>query len=336
MGTARMTVRIAPPAGQRRRLGQRLDEALVLPDGDAAADEPASDAQQRDADRQDQEGREEQRRRQTGPTEAHRPARPGSARPDARVAGPAARRVLHQEQERSSTARGRGERRGRRSVEGRAVLLEDRGREGVEAEHREGTVLGEQVQPDQQRPAEDRQSQLGQDHADGDASRVATEARADLLEGRVEAAQRGHDRQVDERVVGQGRDQDTRRQTVKRRHDADPAIADDERRDDKGRREQDRQSAPTGHVGALDDPRRHDPDRRAGGHGQDEQRDRVHEQLEDPRTERQLDERGQARLQAEDDDVGERDQRDGGDGDRRDEQRGRKMRRWRACRSDHA
>ena len=192
------------------------------------------------------------------------------------------------------------------------------------------------MQPDEQRPAEDRQPQLGQDHADPDTSRVATEARADLLEGRVEAAQRGHDRQVDERVVGQGRDQDARRQTMERRHDADPAVADDERRDDKGRREQDSERAPTGHVGALDDPRRHDPDRRAGRYGQDEQRDRVGEQLEDPWTERQLDERGQARLQAEDDDVGERDERDGGDGDRRNEQRGRKMRRWRACRPDHA
>ena len=69
------------------------------------------------------------------------------------------------------------------------------------------------MQADQQRTTEDRQPQLGQDHADRDASRVATEARPDLLEGRVEPAQRGHDRQVDERVVGQRRDQDTRRQT---------------------------------------------------------------------------------------------------------------------------
>ena len=72
------------------------------------------------------------------------------------------------------------------------------------------------------------------------------------------------------------------------------------------------------------------------GTARSEQRDRVHKQLEDTRAERQLDERREARLHAEDDDVGERDQRDGGDGDRRNEQRGRKVRRWRASRPDHA
>ena len=48
---------------------------------------------------------EEQRHRQTGPTKAHRPARPGSARPDACVAGPAAGRVLHQEQRKQHSTR---------------------------------------------------------------------------------------------------------------------------------------------------------------------------------------------------------------------------------------
>ena len=91
---------------------------------------------------------------------------------------------------------------------------------------------------------------------------LAAEARRDLLERRIEPPEDGHDRQVDERVVGKGRDEDAGRQPGQRRHDSDPAVARDEGRDDERRGQQDRPHAAPGHVRALDEPGRRRPRRR--------------------------------------------------------------------------
>ncbi len=79
--------------------------------------------------------------------------------------------------------------------------------------HREGAVLREQVQPDEQRSAQDRQPQLRQDHAPEHPGRAPAQAGADLLERGIETPERGDDRQVDQREVRQRRDQDPGRQT---------------------------------------------------------------------------------------------------------------------------
>ena len=80
------------------------------------------------------------------------------------------------------------------AVEGRLVLHDDRRGEGVEADHREGAVLREQVQPDQQRAARHREAQLRQHDAAEHPPGAEPEAARRLLEGGVEPAQRGRDR----------------------------------------------------------------------------------------------------------------------------------------------
>ena len=81
MGTARMTVRIAPLAANAVVWASAWMRRWSSQTARPPRTKPASDAQQRDADRQDQEGREEQRHRQTGPTEAHRPRGLGAPDP---------------------------------------------------------------------------------------------------------------------------------------------------------------------------------------------------------------------------------------------------------------
>ena len=78
---------------------------------------------------------------------------------------------------------------GGRPAERGPVLRHDRGREGLEADHREGAVLGEQVQADEERATQDRQPQLWQHDARVDPPGRAARQRRDILERRVQAPQ---------------------------------------------------------------------------------------------------------------------------------------------------
>ena len=97
------------------------------------------------------------------------------------------------------------------AVEGRLELVDDRRREGVEADHREQPVLGEQVQADEQRAAAASPAAAAAARPGGRrCQRAERRGRPRLLERRVEPAQRRRDRDVDEREVGEHRDQHAR------------------------------------------------------------------------------------------------------------------------------
>ena len=133
----------------------------VGPHVDPADPEPAGHAEHRHADGQhDQRGE--------WPPTAGTPIRPSRIRRCGRAA-PVPIRAYRPPPRAAFSNRSRarqqhdehaGQRRGGRAVERRAVLLDDRRGEGIEAEHREGAVLGQQVQTDEQPATEDRQPEL--------------------------------------------------------------------------------------------------------------------------------------------------------------------------------
>ena len=146
--------------------------------------------------------------RPPGGPEGGRDRRAGGTASEPGVAPVAPQAELGEEQEEAEQHQHPGHRRGGGAVERRAVLVVDRGREGREAQQRQGPELGEQVEPDQQRATEQGRAQLGEhDRAEGVRTRVAQRPRR-LLQRRVEAAEHRDDREVDEGVVGQGHHQE--------------------------------------------------------------------------------------------------------------------------------
>ena len=75
-----------------------------------------------------------------------------------------------------------GQHAARRSVERDLELLEDRDGEGVEPDHGEGAVFGEQMDADQQATAQDRQPQLRQHHAEEHAGGIGSEGTGRFLD----------------------------------------------------------------------------------------------------------------------------------------------------------
>lgn len=110
-----------------------------------------------------------------------------------------------------------GQHRARGAVERGLELLEDRRGEGVEPQHREGPVFGEQVHRDQQSAAEDGQPQLRHHHPHEHRGRPGAQRTRGLLERGIESLERGGGRQVDEREVGQCGHQDGATETVQSR-----------------------------------------------------------------------------------------------------------------------
>ena len=113
-------------------------------------------------------------------------------------------------------------------VEGGLVLVEDRGREGGEAQHREHAELGEQVQRDEQAAAEHRGPQLGQDDAGEGAPRPQAQRAGGVLPRPVEPAQGGRHGQEDQREVRQRRDQHGATEPGHRRAQRHPGVGVDE------------------------------------------------------------------------------------------------------------
>ena len=170
----------------------------------------------------------------------------------------------------------------RRPVEGDLKLLEDRDGEGVEPDHGEGAVLGEQMDTDQQATAQDRQPQLRQHHAEEHTRRVGSEGAGRFLDGRIEPAQRRGHGQIHEREVRQRGDQHACPQSMKGRNHPDPGIAVHEGRNRQRRNEQRTPDCAAGQVGPLHQPGHRDPDDHAQRHRDDDQRDGVDQQLADP------------------------------------------------------
>src|SRR3546814_1854104 len=73
-----------------------------------------------------------------------------------------------------------------------ADLLEDRGGERREAEHRECAVLGQQVHADEQSAAQDGEAKLRQHHAPEHCRRAGTERAGGFLDRRVETRSAEH------------------------------------------------------------------------------------------------------------------------------------------------
>ena len=109
------------------------------------------------------------------------------------------------------------ERRRRRRVEPDLELGEYLGRECLEAQDREGPVLGQQVKRDQQAPAEQRQAGVVQSDRPERPQAPVPEASGHLFLSRVGAPETGCDRKVHERVQPQSQHQGRAHQTVERR-----------------------------------------------------------------------------------------------------------------------
>jgi hypothetical protein len=150
------------------------------------------------------------------------------------------------------------------------------------------TELGEQVHPDQQRAAEDREPQLGQDDTEEHARRIRAESPRGFLDGGIEPAQCRGDRQIHEREVGQCGDQHARPQPVQGGNHTDPGVAVDESRNGKRRNEQRTPEGTARQICPLDQPGQPDADDHTQWHRDDHQQDGVDQQLADPGPDHEL------------------------------------------------
>ncbi len=278
----------------------------------------------RHADRERQQPGQQSRHRPPGLAQTLPFDRPRGPVGDAGVAAVTPQPQLRGEQERAAEHEHAGDHVGRRPVERGAVLVVDRGGEGGEAEHLERPELRQQVQPHEQGTAQHRRSQLGKHYPPERAPPAVLEGVRGLLERRVEAAQGGDDGQVDQRVVGQGHDQDRAGVALDRVGERHPAEAVDERWYRQRCHEQPVPQRPPGEVGPLHDPGGADPDHEARGHAADDQARRVPQQHADARPHEQVPGLGRADDHGVGDDEPERHQREQGHGHPRGHQQGRR------------
>ncbi|MNY17091.1 hypothetical protein D3C86_1503890 [compost metagenome] len=143
------------------------------------------------------------------------------------------------------------------------------------------------MQADQQGAAADRQAQLRQHHAEKHFPGFEPHGFGDVFDGRIEPAQGGRHRQIQEREVGDDRDQDTGKQAVNRWHQADPGVAVNERRHRQRRGGQQRPPAPPRQIRAFCEPGQRHPQGDAQGNRQQHQQHGVDQQFTDPRAEHQ-------------------------------------------------
>ena len=129
-------------------------------------------------------------------------------------------------------------------------------RERLVLQRDERVELDERVQHHQQHAAEQRRTQLRQDHAEERPARVQPQRARGLLERRVHAAQRHRHQQEHDRRVGERDDPRRAQEPLQDRADARPRIARHEQRHRQRRHRQQRPHPPARQVGALDEPRR--------------------------------------------------------------------------------
>ncbi len=219
--------------------------------GRAALEQPVRQRVQRHAERDaDQRGQGEERR--DGPAaEAYRRCGAGEGAVPG-DAGPAAGPGLQADQQQGQRDQDQGEQGGRGGVEAELVLGEHGGGEGGVAQHREGAVLAEQVERDEQHAA----GQCGPGEREGDPAQggqpAAAERAGDLLRGGVAVPQGGRDRQEDQRVERAGHDQHRAPVAVDGAEQRDPGVAADELRYGQWQGERDRPGAAPGQGGAFD------------------------------------------------------------------------------------
>ena len=182
--------------GKEHGLPERQADVIEPPDGSTTVGQPSADRQERHAERQQRDEQRQGQTRQCGAAEPGARDRAGGARADPRIALVAAQDDFHRQQHETTGHQHAGQHVGRRPVEGRLELIDDRRRERVEADEDVEAVFGEKVQPHQQRTAADGQPELGQHDAHEHAPwRIAQRGRS-ILQRRVEPAQRRRDRQI--------------------------------------------------------------------------------------------------------------------------------------------
>ena len=302
-----VTVEIGRAGDRARRQG-----------GGGADDQPVGQCPDRDADGQRRKSAERRHRRH-------------GAQPEPRAAPP--RRCLRgrrraalkaglraQQEQAEPDEHEREHRRGGR-VETELVLGVDLRRERAESEQREGAVLGEQVQRDDQAAAEQCETQLRQRHAPEDREGAESLAARDVLERRVRAPQRGDRREHHERVVRERAHEHGAPEATDAVVQPDPGVAVDEFGHGERQCEQDRPEAAARHIGALEQPGDAGADDRAERRHEHDELDRVAQELLDVRQAQEVDRlrpAGARRLHA---DEREGQQQDRADGQRQQPQR---------------
>jgi len=140
-----------------------------------------------------------------------------------------------------------------------------------------------------QRTTKQGRAQLRQDDAEEGAPRAMAQSQRGLFQRRVQAAQYGRDRKVDQRVVGQADDQDGTGIALDPGRQRDPAEAVDEGRNGQWRHQQDIPHASPGQRRALDQPRRSDADDGGQADAASDEQAGVSQQLTDAWTPREGD-----------------------------------------------
>ena len=281
--------------------------------GRRATQEPARQAGQGHAQRQHRKAGESGHDR-PGPASEVEPGR-GPADPGTHPCPSAVPpgEELEAQQEQAEDHEDQGQQRGCRPVERGAVDSQDPGRERRVVEDLQRAVLAQQVQADQQRAAEHRGADRRQHHPEERRERSVAQRGRDVLESGVEPAQRGHGREVDERVVGQADHQHGSRVALDGVRGGDPSVAVDEG----GYGERCGQHAvpqvPSGQVRSDHEPGARDADEDAQCDTADEQSHGVPDQLTDPRAEQEVRGLPRRQLGGRDDDVGQREQAGRGD-----------------------
>ncbi|MNI19973.1 hypothetical protein D3C73_734270 [compost metagenome] len=273
---------------EQQGLFQSRQQLGHVPDFHAAGDQPFAQGDQGHAQGQGT-GHHLQRQREQGGCrfQAHDPLLPGAPRTDASVTCRTPGGGLGRQHGQATQRQHTGQHVRRCAVEGRFELIEDRGGKGVEADHGVQAIFGQQVQADQQGAAADRQAQLRQHNAEKHFPGFEPHGLGDVFDGRIEPAQSGRYRQIQEREVGDDRDQDTGKQAVNRWHQADPGVTVNERRHRQRCGGQQRPPAPPRQIRAFGQPCQRHPQCHAQGNRQQHQQQGVDQQLTDPRAEHQ-------------------------------------------------
>ena len=137
---------------------------------------------------------------------------------------------------------------------GRLELVDDRGGEGVEADHRIQAVFGQEMQPDQQRAAADARRSCGRTtrRKTCQGPRPSDAAVSSSAGSRRRSC--GCDRQIEEREIGQDRHQNAGRTGREGPERTDPGVALDEGRHGQRRDAQPGPERRARQVAALDQP----------------------------------------------------------------------------------
>ena len=249
--------------------------------------EPITDHSDRNTERRDGERAEGGKDRKARPAESRRRAHSSRADADARVPRIAAHSEFRKQQRKTQRDENEREQRGLGAGEPSAVLGVELGGEGPEAQQSEGAELGQRVEGDEQRAAEEGRAKLGKDDPQETSPGALAERARCLFERGIESAQRRGDRQVHQRIIGAGHDEQSAGEVLERIAHRNPGIAGDEGRDGEGRRKESGPHVSPGKIHAFDQPGRRGSYNRCRERRCNDERDRIEKEPADERTKQQ-------------------------------------------------